>query len=250
MDYDLTNIPETYDAARDYDSATLAQWLTHICSHVPIQDVSDILDLGCGTGRFSKALADQFNASVTGIDPSKKMLDQAKLKHADSEITFLRASAEDIPLEDSSVDLVFMSMVYHHLIDPGTTAAECRRVLKPSGYVVLRNSTSNQEKTFPYIKHFPGVGAIIRAFQPSAEEVIALFLNLGFVQIAHEVLTHNMAPNWRLFTEKMKRRADSIIARLPEADFNEGIRALEAHAVIAKPDDPVTVNVDLFVFQS
>ncbi len=59
-----------------------------------------------------------------------------------------------------------------------------------------------------------------------------------------------MALNWRLFTEKMKRRADSIIARLPEADFNEGIRALEAHAAIAKQDDPVTLNVDLFVFQS
>jgi 2-polyprenyl-3-methyl-5-hydroxy-6-metoxy-1,4-benzoquinol methylase len=250
MDYDLTNIPETYDAGRGYDSATLAQWLTHICSHVPIQDVSDILDLGCGTGRFSKALADQFKASVTGIDPSEKMLDQAKLKHADSEITFLQSSAEDIPLEDSSVDLVFMSMVYHHLIDPGTTASECRRVLKPSGYVVLRNSTSEQEKSFPYIDYFPGVGAIIREFQPSAEEVIALFLNLGFEKITHDVLTHNMAPNWNLFTEKMKLRADSITARLPEAEFKEGIRALEAHAAIANQDEPVTVNVDLFVFQA
>jgi len=249
LDYDLTKIPETYDAGRGYDPATLAQWLEHICSHVPIQDVSDILDLGCGTGRFSKALADQYNAAVTGIDPSEKMLDQAKLKHADSGITFLRAPAEDIPLDDSSVDLVFMSMVYHHLIDPGTTAAECRRVLKPSGYVVLRNSTSNQEKTFPYINYFPGVGAIIREFQPSAEEVIALFLNLEFKQIAHEVLTHNMAPNWNLFTEKMKRRADSITARLPEADFDKGIRALEVRAAMANQDDPVTVNVDLFVFQ-
>jgi len=249
MDYDLTNIPETYDAARSYDSATLAQWLTHICSHVPIRDVSEILDLGCGTGRFSKALADQFKAHVTGIDPSEKMLDQAKLKHADSEITFLLAPAEDIPLEDSSVDLIFMSMVYHHLIDPNSTASECRRVLKPSGYVVLRNSTSNQEKSFPYIDYFPGVGAIIREFQPSAEEVIALFLDLGFEQIAHDVLTHNMAPNWDLFIEKMKRRADSIVARLPEADFKEGIRALEAHAAMANQEEPVTVNVDLFVFQ-
>jgi len=140
-------------------------------------------------------------------------------------------------------------MVYHHLIDPSTTASECRRVLKPSGYVVLRNSTSNQEKTFPYIDYFPGVGAIIREFQPSADEVIALFLNLGFEQIAHDVLTHNMAPNWDLFIENMKRRADSIIARLSEADFKEGIRALEAHAATANQDEPVTVDVDLFVFQ-
>ena len=99
VDYDLTDIPASYDAARDYDSTTLARWLEHICSYVPTQDISNILDVGCGTGRFSKALADKFNASVTGVDPSGKMLKQARKKHSGSGITFLRAPAERIALD-------------------------------------------------------------------------------------------------------------------------------------------------------
>jgi len=51
-----------------------------------------ILDLGCGTGRFSAALRARFEAEVIGIDPSKKMLEQARsffppVSHRDTENT-------------------------------------------------------------------------------------------------------------------------------------------------------------------
>jgi ubiquinone/menaquinone biosynthesis C-methylase UbiE len=39
-----------------------------------------VLDLGCGTGRFSEALAAQFDAHVIGLDPSLKMLQVAREK--------------------------------------------------------------------------------------------------------------------------------------------------------------------------
>jgi ubiquinone/menaquinone biosynthesis C-methylase UbiE len=39
------------------------------------------------------------------------------------------------------VDVVFMSMVYHHFADPVVVAKECRRVLRDGGYVCIRNST-------------------------------------------------------------------------------------------------------------
>ncbi len=202
MDYDQTEIPSSYDAARGYDPATLAIWLSHFAAHVPTEAVSSVLDLGCGTGRFSTALASQYDASVIGVDPSEKMLAQARKKIGDSRVSFIRAPAEQIPVADDSVDMVFMSMVFHHLTDRSAVAGECRRVLNVPGYVVLRNSTSDQAGSFPYIKFFPGVHAVIRRYQPSADDISSLFVGAGFEQVAHEVVVHDMAPNWCSFVEK------------------------------------------------
>ena len=249
MDYDKTDIPSSYDAARERDPATLAIWLSQFAAHISTEAVSSVLDLGCGTGRFSTALASQFDASVIGVDPSEKMLAQARKKIGDSRVSFIRAPAEHIPVADDSVDMVFMSMVLHHLTDWSAVADECHRVLNVPGYVALRNSTSDQGESFPYINFFPGVHAVIRRYQPSADNISSLFVAAGFEQVAHEVVIQDMAPNWCSFLEKTKRRADSLLARLPDSDFEAGIRALDAHGVGMNQDRAVTVNVDLFVFR-
>lgn len=59
-------------------------------------------DIGCGTGYSSLALA-RYCQQVVGIEPSQAMLDQTK-PHPN--ITYLRGSAEDIPLADHSVDII------------------------------------------------------------------------------------------------------------------------------------------------
>ena len=53
MDYDLTNIPAAYDRGRDHGPEVLNLWMSVIESHLDGESVSTILDLGCGTGRFS-----------------------------------------------------------------------------------------------------------------------------------------------------------------------------------------------------
>ncbi len=49
--------------------------------------------------------------------------------------------------------------------------------------------------------------------------------------------------------EKVAYRADSILARLPDADFRAGVTALRAHAKQAAPNEPVIENIDLFVLR-
>ena len=66
------------------------------------------LDIGCGTGRYSMALAAHFNARVIAVDPSEKMLAEAR-KKATERVRYERASAESLPLPDASIDMVFMS---------------------------------------------------------------------------------------------------------------------------------------------
>jgi trans-aconitate methyltransferase len=57
-------------------------WMNVVSAHVKDQRIKTILDLGCGTGRFSEALRARFEAEVIGIDPSKKMLEQARSQTA------------------------------------------------------------------------------------------------------------------------------------------------------------------------
>jgi len=76
------------------------------------------LDIGCGTGRMTRALAKHF-AHVTGIDISNKMLTKAKEDSKGIEnISFLLTSGESMEqLEDESIDFCFSFIVFQHIPD-------------------------------------------------------------------------------------------------------------------------------------
>ena len=249
MDYDKTEMPASYDRGRSQSPAMLRLWLEALSAHVPKGSVSDIADLGCGTGRFSRALADHFAADVIGIEPSEKMLEQARRKPSDGRVTYRCGSGEALPLGDGSADMVFMSMVFHHLEDPARVANECRRVLRDHGAVCLRNATVDQAPSFRYLGFFPGALAMAEGHLASRDGIKAVFEAAGFETTVHEIVVQQVAPNWSVCAEKVAYRADSILARLPDADFRAGVTALRAHAKQAAPNEPVIENIDLFVFR-
>src|ERR1022692_3288995 len=113
MDYDQTTMPSAYDAGRGYSPAVRAFWLQTIAAPLAGDSIGDILDLGCGTGRYTGALAAHFGARAVGVDPSEKMLAEARKKGGQN-VSFLIGSGESAPLADASVDMVLMSMVFHH----------------------------------------------------------------------------------------------------------------------------------------
>src|SRR5678815_2516593 len=110
MDYDATEIAAAYDRGREHGPGVHNLWMDVVSSHVKDQVIKTILDLGCGTGRFSEDLARRFDAEVVGIDPSKKMLQQAQRKRSDWRVRYALGRGEAIPLSSNSVDLIFMSM--------------------------------------------------------------------------------------------------------------------------------------------
>ena len=60
MDYDKASIPESYDRGRSYSPEVLRIWLEALSDHVAREEVQEIVDLGCGTSRFSAPLAGKF----------------------------------------------------------------------------------------------------------------------------------------------------------------------------------------------
>src|SRR5260370_9735565 len=170
MAYEPTDIDTTYDLGRDHGPDFLYLWMNVVATHVKDQRPKRILDLGCGTGRFSEALRARFEAEVIGIDPSKKMLEQARSKPSGGSIRYEPGRGESIPLSDHSVDLIFMSMIFHHFDDPTLAARECRPVLRgdpEGGTAFLRARTRERISSYPYVGFFPASRPILEDVLPA-----------------------------------------------------------------------------------
>jgi ubiquinone/menaquinone biosynthesis C-methylase UbiE len=158
VNYDDTTIPENYNRARDHGPAFLAQWKNIVASRVDGVPIERILDLGCGTGRFSQGLADRLTADVVGVDPSRKMLHEAMTNRSMANVCYVSGAAEAIPLANHSIDLIFISMAFHHFKNPPAVAHECHRVLRNTGRLCLRTGSSEKIAEYPYMPFFQKPG--------------------------------------------------------------------------------------------
>ncbi|HSV02496.1 MAG TPA: class I SAM-dependent methyltransferase [Phenylobacterium sp.] len=244
MDYDRTRMPEAYDRGRAMQPGVLALWLDELASLLPRRP-ERIVDLGCGTGRFSGGLANGYAAQVIGVDPSEKMLREARAKDLGPDVSFRTGSAEAIPVESGWADLVFMSMVFHHIGDRPKAAAECGRVLAPGGCVAIRGPTREQAHRVPLNGYFEGFEALYLARMPSLAEIAAPFQPEGFRPLGHKLVEQVSQPDWTSFVERTTLRADSLLASLPDAAFEAGLGAMRARPT----PGPVRDWVDLVVLQ-
>jgi ubiquinone/menaquinone biosynthesis C-methylase UbiE len=94
----------------------------------------DVVDLGCGTGRWLKKLESLRPHSLTGVDLSSAMLEQARVKCAPS-TRLLQSDCTDTSLGDGSADRVLASFLLSYLSDLDALAREAARLLRPGGVV-------------------------------------------------------------------------------------------------------------------
>lgn len=248
MDYDTTEIAAVYDRARDHGPDVLNLWMNAVAAYTKDRQIRNILDLGCGTGRFTEALAVCFDAAVVGVDPSTKMLAQAEAKRRDSRVRYELAPAEAIPLLTNSVDLIFISMALHHFADPSAAARECRRVLSAGATLFVRAGTRDCISQYPYVDFFPPSRPIMEDRLPTRAAIREFFEGAGFSTVAQDVIVQEIAPNYSVYAEKIATGADSVLASLTQADFDAGIASLRSYGRTS--DRPVVEPIDVFVFRA
>jgi ubiquinone/menaquinone biosynthesis C-methylase UbiE len=96
----------------------------------------DVVDIGCGEGRFCRMLAER-GAQVSGIDPTDSFVEMAKAKHSDGDYRI--GFAETLPYPDQAFDLAISYLVLLDVEDYRAAIAEMVRVLKPGGKAVVAN---------------------------------------------------------------------------------------------------------------
>ena len=95
-----------------------------------------VLDAACGEGYGSSLLAASA-ASVVGVDVSCDAIAHASERYGATNVRFLAASVTNLPLADASVDAVVSFETIEHLAEQREMLAEFRRVLSPSGILVI-----------------------------------------------------------------------------------------------------------------
>jgi ubiquinone/menaquinone biosynthesis C-methylase UbiE len=96
----------------------------------------DIVDLGCGTGRWLQRLQAITPRSLAGIDSSAAMLAEAGKKSLTS-TALVEANCTSTPLASCSADCVLASFLLSYVQDIGRFAAEAARIVRPGGTVVV-----------------------------------------------------------------------------------------------------------------
>jgi len=107
--------------------------LDRVVTELRLEPDATVLDLGAGTGKLTRALVPRF-ARVVAVEPDEAML--AVLGEVVSGAEGRQGSAEDIPLEDDSVEAVFSGEAFHWFATP-EALAEIVRVLRPRGALVV-----------------------------------------------------------------------------------------------------------------
>lgn len=101
---------------------------------VGVEPDSRLLDVGCGPGGLTKALAELVGAeNVSAVDPSEPFAElcREQLPKADVRV----ATAEELPFEDDSFDAAFAQLVVNFMNDAERGVGEMRRVVRPGGTV-------------------------------------------------------------------------------------------------------------------
>lgn len=97
-----------------------------------------VLDVGCGTGDDTRELAVSVTpgGAVVGVDFSERMIEIAG-QRGGTGVSFVQASATELPFPDASFDAWRCERLLHHLADPEAAVREAFRVLRPGGRIAV-----------------------------------------------------------------------------------------------------------------
>lgn len=160
---------------------------------------TQVLDIGCGEGRFCRMLAAQGMETI-GIDPAAALIAQARALHPAGRYLVEGASAVSLP--DASVDLAICYLSLIDIPDLDAAIAEIRRVLRPGGRLLIANlqgfntaavglgwshepdgtrrfSIDNYLEERPVLTEWAGI-SVVNWHRPLGRYMTAL-LNAGFV---------------------------------------------------------------------
>jgi ubiquinone/menaquinone biosynthesis C-methylase UbiE len=143
-----------------------------------------VLDVGCGTGTLALEVQQGVRGigRVAGIDPSAEQIARAQSKAVRRHlpIDFQIGVIEHIPFPDQTFDVVFSTLMMHHLPAPlkRQGLSEIARVLKPGRRLVIADFTRKQDRQ--------GRSARLQAGGSSVGDLTALVQDAGFTQIESE----------------------------------------------------------------
>jgi ubiquinone/menaquinone biosynthesis C-methylase UbiE len=202
-----------------------------------------VLDVGAGTGRFADLFASRLGARAVAVEPAVGMRDR---RRSIGTAAWTAGRAEQLPLRDHAVDVVWLCCVIHYL-DLVEAGHEIARVLKPDGHVLVRSCFPDRFDELVWMRWFPAARAIDEARMPTVEQVVDAWGAAGLQLVQRQPSAHLIAQNLDELADRLAHRAISTLELLTDEQFDAGMTALR-HDARRRPREPVYSTVDTLVF--
>jgi ubiquinone/menaquinone biosynthesis C-methylase UbiE len=248
VDYD--QLAAVYDRDRAVPLEALEPWRMALAAYLPPASGLPVLDLGAGTGLFAVAIAQWFGAEVVAVEPSEGMRHQACTTRAHPHVAYVGGLGEHLPLRDGCCDSAWLSTVIHHFSDLAACAGELRRVVRPGGWVLIRNAFPDRPEPGTWLFTFWPAARAILARAPTVQATIATFTDVGFTLHRLVQISDRSSASLKEAYDRARVRADSLLRLLPDADFLHGLEALERAAAAETAPTPVVRRLDLVVLEA
>lgn len=192
-----------------------------------------VLDAACGEGYGSNMISDVAE-SVIGIDISKEAVENAKKKYDKSNLEYINASVEKLPLENESVDVVVSFETIEHVNKDiqNSFINEIKRVLKKDGILIM---SSPDKKNYSDIPNFNNEYHVCEMYRDEFKEFLSTkFTNISLYYqgmfsdsyIFEEGNTRKGMLNLNFNINKEDSRAEYIIAVCSEVEIPEKLSGI------------------------
>lgn len=200
------------DQGKSFHSLELEQLKKAISS---INKPAAVCEVGCGTGRFSKYLAEK-GYTVTASDPSNDMLKITKEKCADIEnVHFKISEGADLQFDDNTFDFVFAIRVMNQTESEEyalRTVGEMIRIAKPGGFILVEFMNENRlfsARSTSHTTTWLTFDEVIETAQNNNCEVIKTAGVLFFPQTILNIMPDFILPLW----ERIERYSAKVLSK-------------------------------------
>lgn len=246
---DYSEIAAVYDQARPSDSPHLQWWLERIAQRGRLAPGRRLVDLGCGTGRWTIPLAERTGCEAVGVDKSAGMLARAREKDQAGRVTWLEGDVEYLDVvERESFDCALMSLMMHHIDDHLTTFRGVYRILRLGGIFLIRQGTLEQILNDVTHRFFPETVSIDLARTPLRPQIEEWLRTAGFEDVEVERVKQTTYPSNDRLLKELRLRVCSVLRLISDDAFEAGLRRFEDY-LCEHPDDE-SLRQDLFTLFS
>ena len=187
-----------------------------LARHLALRDDADYLDLACGSGNYTAALAAR-GGRWSGLDVSTTMLEQAR--HKGAAVHWLHGDAAAPPFADSRFDGVLCTLAIHHFTSLDAPFAQAHRVLRQGGRFVIFTAFAEQMRHYWLGRYFPQMMARSIEKMPAQGVVQAALHAAGFTHI--ETQPYFVTPQLQdLFLYAAKQRPAMVLDAAVRANIS------------------------------
>ena len=180
-----------------------------------------VLDFGCGTGNYIKAMQTNTNYDIYGVEPCDEMIAYAKRNNPN--IIIKKGNHANIPYPDKYFDYVYMTNVVHHVEDLSLMYKEIYRVLKPNGILCICTESRWQLLSKYWIKYFPSIIAKDLQRFPSISTLKSVAKKQKMQTLK---ITQTKERKWTYITnfliQQITERSMSVLNLLSDDEYNKG----------------------------